>query len=464
MLLSLLLACEPASSKPATGAPSDTGAMHDDSGAPDSPAVETGPTDSATDSSTDSVPHTTDSVEHVGGADSDALAEVDRTAMVCELELDCDEDVSEDSRTPCTLRVVGGDGVVDWDGPVVASYRGRSSASVPKHSYAIELRDADGNDASANLLGMGSEGDWILNGLYYDRLLIRNKLGFDLFQSWGDNERWAPQSAFCELRLNGLRWGVYALTERIERDDDRIDIAEDDGTGGTFVMKQNDAECFHTNTTTYGCWKLVYPDQDVISEEAATWLEAYLDGWEAAVASADPYDEATGVWSYVDMDSLVDTVIIEELYKNEDAWYTSLHMWRDRDGKIHFTPWDLDMTFGQFPYYPYGDYDNPEVWINYRPQLMSVMTADPVFKERLVARWAELRADSLSEEAIFARMDELQGILGDAIDRNFSVWPIESINYGSYFYPVSSYEDEDAYVRDWIPKRLAWMDANIADY
>lgn len=453
--LILLLSCQPG--KTSAERDTDTGraVAHDDSGAP----ADSVPPASA-DSSADSQPPT-DSVESVGAADVEPVA---RTEQVCQLALTCSDAVSEDSRTPCTLRVTGGDGRTDYDGPAVASYRGRSTAIVDKHSYAIELQDADGEDASANLLDMGGEGDWIINGLYYDRLLIRNKLGFDLFQSFGGTERFAPQSVFCEMMLNGVYDGVYALTERIERDDDRIDIQADDGDGGTFVMKQNDSECFHTNTTTYGCWKLVYPDQDQITGPSAAWLEAYLDGWEAAAAGADPYGEAMGVWATADMDSFVDVVIIEEFFKNEDAWYTSLHIWRDRGGGIHFTPWDLDMTFGQFPLYPYGDYDNPEIWINYRPQLITVMAADPVFKAKLAARWADLRADAMSEEAIYARMDALQAILGDAIDRNFEVWDISAINYGGYFYPVTSYADEDAYVRDWIAKRLAWMDANIAEY
>ena len=442
-------ACQaPTARSPAPADPWDTAPPNAETGAPEpSPADTAAPPASS-----------------VPDADAEELAApdpVDRDELLCQLELTCDGTLTEADKIPCTLRVEGGDGRVDYEGAAVAWVRGRSSSKVAKPGYGVELRDEDDQDLAVNLLGMGGESDWVLNGLYYDRLLVRNKLGFDLFQSWGGPERYAPQSALCELVLNDAYVGAYALTERIKRDDDRIDITADDGEGGTFVMKQNDEGCFYYNSTTYGCWKLLSPDDDAISDDAAAWLTRYLGAWETAVSTADPSDMDAGPFAFVDMDSFVDIVLLEELFKNEDCWYTSMHIWRDRGGKIHFTPWDLDMTFGQFPYYPYGDYGNAEIWIDYRPLLVSVMLGTPEFQARVAERWAALREGSLSEEALNDRLDELQAILGDAIDRNDEVWPIESINYGGWFYEVSSYADEDAHVRDWMSQRLAWMDAQI---
>ena len=167
---------------------------------------------------------------------------------------------------------------------------------------------------------------------------------------------------------------------------------------------------------------------------------------------------------WIDIARAVDAVLIEEFFKNEDAFYTSMHMWKDDGGLLHFVPWDLDMTFGQFPYYPYGDYGNVHIWIDYRPQLWATIGADPVFRARLVERWVELRSGLLATNAVLARIDRLQAILGPAIARNDEVWPIEAINYGGWFYEVSSYADEDAHVRAWLTERLSWMDANIADW
>lgn len=380
----------------------------------------------------------------------------------CQLALTCDAPLLvEGQKTSCALAVVDGAGGVWFDGPAVAWVRGRISAEAPKRSFAIELRDAAGEDAEVDLLGMGSDSDWVLNGLYFDRLLLRNKLGFDLFQALGGAERYAPESGLCELTLDGAYVGVYALTERIKRDGARVDVRTDDPSGGAFVAKQADAECFYDNRTTYGCWKLISPNPDDLPEDQAAGIRGFLTAMEDAVRGPSPDDPDVGVFAYVDVDSFVDIVLIEELYKNEDAWYTSLHIWKDVGGKLHFAPWDLDMTFGQFP--TYMDYGDPTQWIKFRPEWISVMMASPAFQARVGPRWRELRGGGLSDAAIFARLDAQQGILGEAIARNFEVWDITLITTSVPFYPVSSYADEDAAVRAWIARRTAFMDANIDD-
>lgn len=382
------------------------------------------------------------------------------TEALCQIALDCDVLPTRDTKVPCRLRVARADGTVDWDGPAEVWVRGRSSSQVVKPGYGVELRDAGGADAAADLLDMGGESDWVVDGLYYDRLLVRDKLGYDLFRAFSPDGR-AAESALCELRRNGEYFGVHSLVERVKRDDDRIYIADGSTTGDSFVLTQTDEDCFYTNRTTYGCWKLVSPDDGDLTPDGAAALAAWLAGWEDDILAVEAGADPALLWERVDMDSAVDTLLLEELFKNEDAFYTSMHLWKDAGGKVHFVPWDLDMTFGQFPYYPYGDYGNPEVWIDYRPPMWATMGLDPVFRARLAERWAELRAGLLSEAALFGEIDRLQAILGDAVGRNFAAWPIASIDYGDWFYEVESYEDEDAHVRAWLTRRLAWMDANI---
>ncbi len=401
------------------------------------------------------VPWADTAVEDIAGP-----AEPDPLDELCQLALDCETAVSAE-KTPCTLSVQRQDGTLEDSGPAEAWWRGRSSFWVAKHSYGIELHDESGEPRSANLLGMGGESDWVIDGLYYDRLLVRDKLGYDLFQSFGGTERYAPQSALCELTLDGAYVGVVSLVERIKRDDDRLPLSEAND-GAAFVMKQLDEDCFRWNETTYGCFKLLSPDDDDVDAAATAAIWEHLEAWEDAVQSANPLDEQSGVPAYMDLDSAIDLILLEELFKNEDCFYTSLHLWKDAGGTVHWVPWDLDMTFGQFP--DYYDYGNPEAWIQYRPRMWSVLSDSPAFRARLAARWAELRDGPLQADALHDRIDHLQDILGGAIDRNFAVWPIDTIDYSGLFYPVSSYADEDEQVRAWLEIRLAFMDAHIAEW
>ncbi|MBM4367188.1 MAG: CotH kinase family protein [Deltaproteobacteria bacterium] len=384
----------------------------------------------------------------------------DYDAELCQAALDCPAGVTEEVKTECWLSVVSEGGEVHYEGPVGAWVRGRSSRTVPKHQYGVELWDEAGAEVKADLLGMGDESDWILNGQWFDRSLVRNKLGFDLFQSLGGKERYAPELRYCELELDGQYNGVYTLGERIKRDPDRVDVSES-ATGDSFVLKQDDANCFHDNTTTHGCWKLVYPSENSITEEQARGVESWLYSWEQATLGGDPFGDE-GIWDYVDEDSMVDIVLLEEFVKNEDFAWTSLHSWKDAGGKVHFAPWDLDMGYGVFLYY--DSYGDPYSWIDYRPDMFAVPGTSDEFRARMATRWAELREGPMATEAILARIDGYQATLGDAIERNFALWPIEDINYGGYFYEVSSYAEEDARVRSWVETRAAFMDERVGDW
>ena len=51
--------------------------------------------------------------------------------------------------------------------------------------------------------------------------------------------------------------------------------------------------------------------------------------------------------------------------------------------------------------------------------------------------------------------------LGESVDRNFTRWPI----IGRYVWPNhfvgNSYEEEVDYLKDWISRRVNWMDVNV---
>lgn len=381
---------------------------------------------------------------------------------LCQVTLSCPEPLSDEWAIDCDLHVESEEGRVFWDGTVEIWIRGRSSRDVPKHQYRLELHDADGGNARPDLLGMGTEDDWILQGNYYDRSLVRNKLGFDLFQSFGGVERYAAQSACCELELDGEYQGVYTIQERIERDADRIDI-EASEEGASFVLKQDTEDCFVSNPLAEGtCWKLVYPDEDQASEAQRSGIRQWLDDWAHAAQYEDPEDPEEGLFTLVDRESAVDIILLEELFKNEDFCWTSLHVWKDVDGLLHFAPWDLDMTLGQL--WHYSTYGDPETWIAYRPPMISAMAASEPFRQQLAERWAELRAGPLETGALLGRIDDYQAIMGDAIQRNWDRWDITTVDYGGYFYDVSSYEEEDAWIRGWLEQRLAWMDEHVAQW
>lgn len=395
-------------------------------------------------------------------ADADRADARVPSSTICYIELDCDNMyIPDEPKLPCILRVEDRLGVIHYEGIAGVERRGRSSQAFPKLQYAVELRLSEVGELEnpADLLGMGREADWVLNGAYIDRSLFRNKLLFELFQSFGGTDRYAPESAYCELQIDGESKGIYLLTERVKRDAARIPLPADLGDGSSFIIKQGDGRGFRDVGTANGQWRLIYPNDDRATPAQIAGVSTWLSAWDDVVNGVDT---TTDLFSLVDLDSAVDYVLLEEFAKNNDAYFLSMHVWKAAGGRLHFTPWDLDLSFGQPDY---NNSESPEGWIQYRPALITAMAQKPAFQTRVGARWRELRTGVLTNEAILARIDSYLEAITAEVPGNFDVWPIGSIQFlNDTLYPVASHAEEVGLVKTWIGLRLAWMDENVDGY
>ena len=375
----------------------------------------------------DDVPTPDTSVEAVPGVEQG----------LCVMDLACDQAIQDEPKVPCTLSVHDAQGTAHYDGSAGVERRGRSSGAFPKPQYAVELWDPDGEAVSENLLGMGGDSDWVLNGAYIDRAFVRNKLGYDLFVEFGG---WAAESRACTLELNGDPQGIYFLVERVKSDDDRI--ALEDG----FVHKLDDqAGLLDWSAVGHGSWRMVSPADPSAADvqDATDWLA----GWRADVGT-------DAQWDWIDRDSAIDFVLLQEFMKNNDAYYLSVHVWQERGEPLRFTPWDLDLTLGQPTY---NDNVSPEGWVLYRPAWVP--------EEDMTERWWALREGPLSEGAVMARLEAQLAEVEPAVQENYAIWDWDEIDFLDGTLPVvEDHATEVDNIRAWIPARLAWMDANIEDY
>jgi hypothetical protein len=368
---------------------------------------------------------------------------------VCALELDCSQEIPDEPKVDCTLRVANEAGQVFYDGPAGAEVRGRSSSGFPKKQYGVELRTPDGADDEVDLLGMGAEADWVLNGAWIDRALVRNKLAYDVFQAF-DPEGYGPESRACTLDLNGAPWGVYFLVERLKAAPSRVDVQSEQG----WVIKLNDQGSFPLRESVgHGAWKVVSPGAPSAAQLAG--VEAWVADWQDAVL----HDPAALFTDHVDRGSAIDFVILQELFKNNDGYYLSVHLTRDQ-GLARFAPWDLDLTLGQPTY---NDNVVPTGWVAYRPPWVANMAGAPGFSDALAERWRDLRTGELADDALLTRVEGQWATLGpDRIEENFEIWDWDDIDFlGGYLPPVDDFEHEADNIRAWIPARTAWIDDHI---
>ena len=73
-------------------------------------------------------------------------------------------------------------------------------------------------------------------------------------------------------------------------------------------------------------------------------------------------------------------------------------------------------------------------------------------------RLAEVRATVFSQSNLTAKIDALVADLGDARVRNFERWPILSRRIWPNTFVGKSYADEIGYMKDFLFRRLAWVD------
>jgi len=370
--------------------------------------------------------------------------------------------------TPATPAVgaLGADYELEWlpfDVPLGMLMAGTNVLAVELHqagSESTDLRfdlrlDARGADRDGDMFGMGAEEDWILNGNWVDRAHFRNKLCYDLFQSFGGvPARYAPEQVFVELEIDGDAVGIYTLGEPVKSDFARLDLGE-----GSFIVKSDDrASPLVSNRVGYGDWVLVHPHGDDASDAELQRATAWLEGWQDAVVAWN-YDAEDGIFAWMDMDSAIDFVLIQEFAKNTDAYTLSVHLWRDGDGLLHLTPWDLDLSFG----YPVDDCGH-EGW-NRRQEWVYAMADHPVFSDALAARWRDLRQDAMSDDTVLDWMARYREVIEPSLAANAERWPIDEITFewggSDYLCPVESYDDEQERIEAWAIDRLAWMDANI---
>jgi len=223
-----------------------------------------------------------------------------------------------------------------YDGQAGIEIRGQSSQMFPKKGYGLELRDNLGKDLKAGLMGLPPESDWVLYAPYSDKTMLRNALTYYLGRKMG---RWQPGFRFCELYLNGNYMGIYQLTEKIKKDNERLDIADlrpdeisgDDVTGG-YILKVdklgglNTSEYFYNNpdiryknARTYA-WTWDYPDPDDLVKEQRSYFMNFIKATENAINGNNFTDPVSGYPNFIDVPSFIDFQIMNELGNNVDGY------------------------------------------------------------------------------------------------------------------------------------------------
>jgi len=381
------------------------------------------------------------------------------------------------------------DTTYEYNGKISIEIRGNTSANFPKKSYSVETRMDSVTNLNVQLLGLPKENDWVFNGPYPDKSLMRNVLAYKLGNLTG---KWSPRTHYFELYLNGTYQGLYILIEKIKVDKNRLNLASltpidttgDEVTGG-YILKLDRPEStdvenkdywvspYRANTTLQQKEYFLFQDPkgDELNTYQFNYIRKNITDFENAMYSDHYQDKVTGFYPFVDLKSFLDYYIITELSRNLDGYRISTFIHKDKDskgGKITMGPyWDYDICFGNANFFSAGltdgwvidgmgngdGYAMPFWWQKFR--------LDPYFNDQLKKRWNDWTVTYINSTYLNQFIDSCANDLIDAQKRNFQKWPILSTYVWPNNYVGSTYAGEISYLKNWLNSRITWMDTQI---
>jgi hypothetical protein len=337
--------------------------------------------------------------------------------------------------------------------------RGKSSLYVDKKSYKMKFAKKQ------NLLNIGgAKGKpWCLVANYYDGSLLRNLTAYH-FADLLTGIPYSPNCRSIELYVNGEYQGVYLLCEDINVNKNRVAITEQpdkvEKNGYLVEMSRYAKENkFEVDTATYEIKSDLSPTESIRNQQI-NYISNYIQKSYNSLKSGNQKD----VEKYLNLDSLVDIYIGNEIVKNVDAGWDSFYMYKDVDGKLCFGPmWDFDLALGNANCVKGFDswagvsaYHILNVNANSNPWFCHALSTE-WFRKLVNQRWNKLqdKINNLPSTVINEAQSNYKSYC-----RNFEKWDV--LGRRVYIEPkeisaLKTFKEHYTYLSDWLANRTKWL-------
>lgn len=338
--------------------------------------------------------------------------------------------------------------LTDIDGTTVelpAKFRTRGATAqqyMMKPSFNMKLRGEDyTEELDSALLGMRSISSWILDAMAIDRICMRNRVAFDIWNEFSklpyDTDfggRNGTEGKFVEVYINGKYYGIYCLSDRINRKLLNLKKVKENGDG-SFLMrgvlyKSGTQDIANQNEPSYSedyracvidyhnAWELTYPEDYASIALWAPLQDAFQNGF-----------NANYVKKYFFLENLADYQIhvmalcIEDNWGNKNHFLSIRNMNKNIDDpdptesdrrRFVITPWDLDTSLGGNYYGAYydGNYSEWKLTDITKNALypISPLLGDDTYNAILKQRWLEGRKGAFSIESVKAKLESYRDL------------------------------------------------------
>ncbi|GHS96686.1 hypothetical protein FACS189421_02150 [Bacteroidia bacterium] len=213
-----------------------------------------------------------------------------------------------------------------------------------------------------------------------------------------------------------------------------------------------------------------YPkDEDIIPEQKYA-IKSHFEWFEKSFFSYNYKDAQNGFRKYLDVETFINRFLIQEISGNPDSfWSVFMYKYRNED-KFYFSPvWDFDIAYDNDGLlYPTND---RKEWLHdgngrmasegVRDIIKRIFT-DEVFYSDLQARYYDLcNRGILTEASLLKTVDDYALELDQSQKLNFIRWDILNIPVHQNPKAYGSYAAEVENVKDYLRKRIAWMDNKL---
>ena len=351
-------------------------------------------------------------------------------------------------------------------------YRGNSSRYFDKKSYSVKLVNSDGTKNAQKLFGMSKHNDWVLNGPFLDRSLMRNYLCYNIA---GEIMSYSPNVRYCELYVNEEYQGLYLLVETVSQGIGRINLTktEKNKPYTSFIVNWDRTEktklslenfTAYTMKSSFSSLSVRYPGTLNLTEDKFNYISTQISDLEKILYSSSLFYEDT-YSSILDMNEFAEYFVINEFFRNADAGFYSTYLYKDLREKIKPVVWDFNNCCDNFIH---DEFDESGFSLTDAPWFNQLLK-DKEFVTLVIETYRVLREQYLSEEYLMNYIDDVDTWLGDSITKNDMVWgyvyDTEKIDEYNYLLPkernVTSHEEAVEQLKDYITRRGNWLDNNI---
>jgi hypothetical protein len=347
--------------------------------------------------------------------------------------------------------------------PLGIRTRGHSTRFMPKRPYRIRF------DENTSLFGMKSAKNYILLANYLDRSLVRNSLMVYMSKLL-ESPLYTLDYRFVDLYLNQSYRGQYLLIERVEFQENRLDIEPNLTLDDAGFMVELDFQVYVQNQGNENLEWFKMNDKPYVIKEPnpidtvgyqfrhTRFMNNYFHNTRQALIERRNYE------NFIDVENWIDYFLMQEIAKNVDVGWGSVYMVKETGGKLKHMPlWDFDLAFGNADYIPYGP-EGHWGWANEeKNEFFTLMMRIPAIRARFKAKLIAYETTMLP--LIIQYLNTNESRLAILSQSNFLTWPMDECDgwcpIPEPLRDLTTINQQFNYLRTYLTQRFRWMKTNI---